>query len=48
MNIDKLLIENSLELNPQDKFYLIELLVRSLDKPAPGINEIWQRSGGSS
>ena len=41
MNIDKLLIENALELKPQDKFYLIELLVRSLDKPDPGINEIW-------
>ena len=41
MNVDKQIIEKALELKPPDKFYLIELLVRSLDKPDPGIDDIW-------
>jgi len=41
MNVDKQLISSALELKPQDRFYLIELLVRSLDKPDPEIDEIW-------
>ena len=41
MNVDKQLISKALELKPQDRFYLIELLVRSLDKPDPEIDEIW-------
>ncbi|MCP4252125.1 MAG: addiction module protein [Candidatus Scalindua sp.] len=41
MNVDKQLITSALELKPQDRFYLIELLVRSLDKPDPEIDEIW-------
>ena len=41
MNVDKQLINKALELKPQDRFYLIELLVRSLDKPDPEIEETW-------
>ncbi len=40
MSVDKQLISKALELKPQDRFYLIELLVRSLDKPDPEIDEI--------
>jgi putative addiction module component (TIGR02574 family) len=41
MNVDKQLISKALELKPQERFYLIELLVRSLDKPDPEIDEKW-------
>lgn len=41
MNADKELIQKALELKPQDKIFLIEALVESLDKPDKYIQEIW-------
>ena len=41
MNVDKNLIDKVLELKPQDKLFLIEALVVSLDKPDKYIQEIW-------
>ncbi|MFQ5639354.1 MAG: addiction module protein [bacterium] len=41
MNVDKELIQKVLELKPQDKIFLIEALVESLDKPDKYIQEIW-------
>lgn len=41
MNVKKELIEEILELKPQDKIFLIEALVESLDKPDKYIQEVW-------
>ncbi len=41
MNVDKNLIDKVLELKPQDKIFLIEALVESLDKSDEYIQEIW-------
>lgn len=41
MNLKKTFINQALHLKPQDKFFLIELLVTSLDKPDSSINSIW-------
>lgn len=47
MNIDKGLINKALELKPQERFLLIEVLVQSLDKPDPEIDEIWLKEAES-
>ena len=41
MIIDKQLINKTLNLNPQERFYHIALLVRSLHIPDSEIVEIW-------
>lgn len=41
MRVDKKLIQKALELKPQDKIFLIEALVESLDKPDSYIQEVW-------
>ena len=41
MKVDKELIQKALELKPQDKIFLIEALVESLDKPDSYIQEMW-------
>jgi len=41
MNVDKYLIDRALELKPQDKIFLIEALVESLDKSDKYIQKIW-------
>ena len=41
MAIDQLFVEKALELNPADKFYLMEQLAQSLDKPDPEIDSAW-------
>jgi len=41
MNVDKELIQKALDLKPQDKIFLIEALVESLDKSDKYIQEIW-------
>lgn len=41
MNLKKTVVDQILLLKPQDKFFLIELLVTSLDKPDPTIDTIW-------
>ena len=47
MDIDKQLIEKALELKPKERFILIEVLVQSLDKPDPCIDEIWLKEAES-
>jgi len=41
INVKIELIEEALELKPQDKILLIEALVQSLDKPDSHIQETW-------
>lgn len=41
MKIDQTLINQALNLSPQEKFLFIETLVRSLDKPDPELDRIW-------
>jgi hypothetical protein len=41
MNIKKNVLNEVMHLKPQEKFFLIELLVTSLDRPDKGINAIW-------
>jgi len=41
MNVDKNLIDKALELKPQEKIFLIEALVESLDKSDKYIKEVW-------
>ena len=41
MNVKRELIEEALELKPQDKILLIEVLVQSLDKPDSHIQDTW-------
>jgi putative addiction module component (TIGR02574 family) len=41
INVNKNLIDKVLELKPQEKIFLIEALVESLDKPDKNIQEIW-------
>ena len=39
--VDKKLISRALELKPQEKLFLIEALVESLDKSNKYIEEVW-------
>ncbi len=41
MSVDEKLIKKALALKPQDKIFLIEALVESLDKPDKYIQEVW-------
>ena len=41
ITVDKKLIEKVLELNPQEKIFLIEALVESLDKSDKYIQDVW-------
>jgi len=41
MAVDNLLIDKALSLNPNEKFILIELLVKSLDRPDEKVDRIW-------
>ena len=41
MAVDNLFIDKALSLNPNDKFILIELLVKSLDRPDEMVDRIW-------
>ncbi len=41
INVNKNLINKVLELNPQEKIFLVEAIVESLDKPDKNIQEIW-------
>lgn len=41
MKIDKELIDRALKLKPQDKIFLLEAIVESLDKPDQYIQEVW-------
>ena len=41
MCVDKNLIDKALELKPQEKMFLIEALVESLDKSDKYIQEVW-------
>ena len=41
INVNKNLINKVLELKSQEKIFLIEALVESLDKPDKQIQEIW-------
>jgi putative addiction module component (TIGR02574 family) len=41
INVNKNLMDKVLELKPQEKIFLIEALVESLDKPDKYIQEIW-------
>lgn len=41
INVDKDLINKALELKPQEKIFLLEAIVESLDKSDKYIQEIW-------
>ncbi|RLC00320.1 MAG: addiction module protein [Deltaproteobacteria bacterium] len=41
METGRLLLEKALSLKPQDRFMLIEGLIRSLDEPDKAIDQIW-------
>lgn len=41
MEFSKTLVENALQLKPQEKFVIIESLLLSLDEPNKKIDEIW-------
>ena len=41
IKVDKKLINKVLELNPQEKIFLIEALVESLDKSDKYIQDVW-------
>ncbi len=41
MDLKKTMVNQLLHLKPQEKFFLIELLVMSLDKPDFSIDAIW-------
>ena len=41
INVDKKLIEKILELKPQEKIFLIEAMVESLDKSDKYIQDVW-------
>ncbi len=41
MNVSEELIDKALELKPQEKIFLIEALIESLDKPDKYIQEVW-------
>lgn len=41
IDVNKDLISEVLELNPQEKIFLVEAIVESLDKPDKNIQEIW-------
>ena len=41
INVDKKLIDKILELKPQEKIFLIEAMVESLDKSDKYIQDVW-------
>ena len=41
METSESLLKKALQLKPQDRFFLIEGLIRSLDEPDKEIDEIW-------
>jgi len=41
MSVDKEFIDKALKLKPQDKIFLLEAIVESLDKPDQDIQEVW-------
>lgn len=41
METSESLLKKALQLRPQDRFFLIEGLIRSLDEPDKEIDEIW-------
>lgn len=41
INVDKELIDRALKLKPQEKIFLLEAIVESLDKPDQYIQEVW-------
>jgi hypothetical protein len=41
MDSSEFLLKRALLLKPQDRFLLIDGLIRSLDEPDKGIDEIW-------
>ena len=41
MESSESLLKKALKLKPQDRFLLIDGLIRSLDEPDKGIDEIW-------
>lgn len=41
MESSKKLLEKALKLKPQDRYSLIEGLIKSLDEPSKEIDEIW-------
>lgn len=43
MENNQSLLEMALQLKPQDRFLLIEGLIRSLDEPNKDIDEIWTK-----
>ena len=46
METGRLLLEKALRLKPQDRFMLIEGLIRSLDEPDKTIDQIWAEEAG--
>ncbi len=47
INVNKNLINKVLELNPQEKIFLVEAIVESLDKPDKNIQEIWLKEANA-
>ncbi len=47
INVNKNLINKVLELNPQEKLFLVEAIVESLDKPDKNIQEIWLKEANA-
>ncbi len=47
INVNKNLISKVLELNPQEKIFLVEAIVESLDKPDKNIQEIWLKEANA-
>ena len=41
MESSKILLEKALQLKPQEKFFIVEGLLLSLDEPDKKIDEIW-------
>ena len=41
MAVDTMLIDKALKLNPNEKFVLIELLVKSIDRPDESVDKVW-------
>jgi len=39
--VDNILIDKALSLNPNEKFILIELLVKSINQPDEKVDKIW-------
>lgn len=47
MNVDNELIDRALKLKPQDKIFLLEAIVESLDKSDQYIQEVWLKEAQS-